>query len=156
MYSPPFYSFRSSLFFELLLLLDRLVVNWLGPPVYAFLLFYKCYVRNLSIELLLTDVVFYLSLFYVNWTRVAAGSAGNKSGTASLIGWFWALWPFSFAAHVNNVCGLPLVLTVDIVFSSFALVLAVLQLIWSIVTFLLSNTSEECETSYCSRSASSR
>ncbi|EPR63188.1 putative membrane protein [Toxoplasma gondii TgCatPRC2] len=143
--SPSYYVFSSSVFLELLFLIDRLLVNWLGPVLYAFLLFYKYYACELALHLLPADIVFYISFFYVNRTRLAAGSAGNKSGSASLIFWFWTLSPFSLAAHVYSFAGLPLVLTVDILFTALALSVFLLQIIWSVVIFLLSNTDVETE-----------
>lgn len=135
------YNYDTSLLFEFLILLDRLLTNYLGPVLYVFVFFYKAQVKDVPGVHLTGDFVIYLCFFFINVTRLTVGSYGNKSGCVSLIVWFWVLGIFVLVTHVYTLAGLQLLLTIETVFASLSMSLLLFQYVWSLVNLLLSNSS---------------
>lgn len=139
MYRPPSFFFGPSVFFEILLSLDRLICNRIGPLLLLPLLFYKYYVKDFpssQVPVALTILVCYV---FVNCTRVATGSAGNATGNLQLIAWFWLLLPFSCVGLLHMVAWQPLVLVYDRVYVGVGFLLSALELTWSFVLLISSN-----------------
>lgn len=135
------YAYDTSLLLEFLILLDRLLSVYFAPVFFIFLVFYKAYVKNISSVYLSGDFFIYLSFFFINITRLTAGSYGNKSQSLSLIVWFWLLGLFIFTADLYTLTGLQLLLTSEVVFTGFSLFLLLFEYLWSIANLLLSNTA---------------